>query len=93
MATIKAKVWYKHIKEGDVILVQLKPGHIWHSLVKDDLIQVTVRTKFPDGTINGYFNHPAIYIQDCGINIGFEGTNWAEDYPANIIRKIKSPSN
>jgi hypothetical protein len=96
MATLKsipkAKVWYKSIKVGDKLLIQLHPKHIWYSNVRDKQLIAVVQTVHHDGTfctvteesIVPAFNHHLVLI-------GPAGTDWEDSYPATIIKKIKQP--
>lgn len=86
----KAKVWYKNIKEGDKILVQLHPNHVWYHNVGDERLVATVIEVYFDGTfscdtdksLSPFSGHNRVLI-------GPEGTDWEDTYPATIIKKIK----
>lgn len=94
MATLKSipktKVWYKNIKEGDKILIQLHPNHRWYSNVKDERLVATVKTVYDDGTFSAFSDKSLSPIVEVhNVLIGPEGTDWEEKYPATILRKIK----
>lgn len=37
-----AKIWYKHIKVGDTVLVKLDKSHLWYWCYKDTTMELTV---------------------------------------------------
>ena len=79
----KAKVWYKYLKPGDKVLVQLHPNHVWYHKFGDDKIEVRVRTCYPDDCLSTETSEKHLIL------IGPEGTDWDDIYPATIIKKIK----
>jgi len=88
----KPKVWYKHLKAGDKIVVKLLPGHTWYNEQKGKELTATIKHVHVDGSINCCSDQSlATTIPHYTLNIGWEGTNWAESYPANILRKVKQP--
>lgn len=83
-----AKIWYKHIKPGDVVEVTLAKTHIWYEFVGDNKIQVTVEEAYSDMTFLGKFYFPGNGVE-YSICLGYKGSNWGDGHLANIIRKVK----
>lgn len=86
-----AKIWYKHIKVGDVILVKFLPKSNWGQCGYLGEHEVTVTHTFGNGKIiAGEWNCP-IAKGTTHIHISYE----EESSPSskyNIIRKIKKVS-
>lgn len=86
-----AKIWYKHIKVGDVILVNFLPGSTWGRCGYPGEHEVTVVFTTDDGNIiAGEWDCPVLQ-GTTHIHISYE----EEGSPSskyNIIRKIKKVS-
>jgi hypothetical protein len=96
MATLKsipkAKVWYKSIKKGDKILVQLHPNHTWYRDTRDEQLVATVFDVHADGCFACKTEVNLSRLVDHNLLlIGPAGTDWEAGYPATIIKKIKQP--
>jgi hypothetical protein len=84
----KQKVWYKHLKAGDKIVVKLLPGHLWYNRHIDKELTATINSVYWDGCIGCYTDESLSPCLDFHtLNIGFDGTDWERSYPANILRK------
>ena len=86
----KKKVWYKHLKVGDKIVVKLLPGHIWYPEHIGKELTATIDGVYWDDNIGCHSDQSLSPWSDYRtLNIGFDGTDWAESCPANILRKVK----
>jgi hypothetical protein len=86
----KPKVWYKHLKAGDKIVVKLLPGHSCHYENRGMELVATITEIYWDGCIGCKTEKSLLsLVSHYNLNIGFEGTGWERSYPANILRKVK----
>lgn len=88
----KAKPWYKHLKVGDTVLVQLHPKHAWYHFVGDNLIEVKLTSVYPDGCCAGKFMS-TWSDQKLTMCVGHATAqdDWNKFLPATIIKKVKNP--